>query len=71
MSLRADDKHVITLTKKYTLFNLVFMETVSSTRRRRHQRSLLMYIEISSCNSEATFKKHLKTHLYKNCFYTI
>ena len=27
--------------------------------------------EISSCNSEATFKKHLKTHLYKNCFYTV
>jgi len=28
-------------------------------------------IEISSCNLEATFKKHLKTHLYKNCFYTV
>ena len=27
--------------------------------------------EISYCNSEATFKKHLKTHLYKNCFYTV
>jgi len=28
-------------------------------------------IEISSCNSEATFQKHLKTHLHKNCFYTV
>ena len=37
-----------------------------------HQRSGTVFpTEVSSCNSEATFTKHLKTHLYKNCFYTV
>ena len=70
--------HTVRRHPTYTLYHCSTYRVCPSTSpdarsAMPHRRSGTVFPlkSLYSCNSEATFKKHLKTHLYKNCFYTV